>query len=82
MPKERPFFNPRGEKCGLGAMSLWGFAAAALTRGVARWTAIAADPFAVFAAGMIAGPALLAAFVLGLLCRTYQKLDPIEDIPR
>jgi hypothetical protein len=67
---------------GLGAMSLWGFAAAALTRGVVRWTGIAADPFAVFTAGMIAGPALLAALVLGALCRTYHRLDPIEDIPR
>jgi hypothetical protein len=67
---------------GLGAMSMWGFAAAALARGIARWTGIAADPFAVFAAGMIAGPAVLAANVLGALCRTYQRLDPIEDIPR
>jgi hypothetical protein len=67
---------------GLGAMSLWGISAAALTRGVARWTGLAADPFAVFTAGMIAGPAILAALILSLLCRTYQKLDPIEDLPR
>jgi hypothetical protein len=67
---------------GLGAMSLWGFAAAALARGIARWTPIAADPFAVFTAGMIAGPAVMTAIVLGALCRTYHQLDPIEDIPR
>jgi hypothetical protein len=63
-------------------MSMWGFAAAALARGIAHWTGIAADPFAVFAAGMVVGPAALAAIVLGALCRTYHRLDPIEDIPR
>jgi hypothetical protein len=67
---------------GLGAMSVWGFVAAALTRNVSRWTGLAADPFAVFTAGMIAGPAVLTALVLWALCRTYRRLDPIEDIPR
>jgi hypothetical protein len=67
---------------GLGAMSVWGFGAAVLTREVARWTAIAMDPFAVFTAGMIAGPAVLTALVLCALSRTYRHMDPHEDIPR
>ena len=67
---------------GLGAMSLWGFGAALLTREVARWTGIAIDPFAVFTTGMIAGPAALAALLLYALSRTYRNLDAIEDVPR
>ena len=58
-----------------------GLGAAALTRGVSCWTGIAADPFAVFTAGMIASPVVLAAPCCAL-CRTYHRLDPIEDIPR
>ena len=67
---------------GLGAMSAWGFAAAALTRGISPWTGSAIDAYAVFTGGMIAGPSLLAALVLYGLCRTYRNMDPIEDIPR
>jgi hypothetical protein len=66
---------------GLGAMSLWGFVAALGTRQMTNWTGIAIDPFAVFAAGMIAGPAALAAFVLYALSRTYGRMDPMEDMP-
>jgi hypothetical protein len=67
---------------GLGVMSAWGFAAAALTRDISHWTGIAVDAFAVFTGGMIAGPSVLAAILLYALCRTYRNLDPIEDIPR
>jgi hypothetical protein len=67
---------------GLGAMSLWGFAAALGSRQLTTWTGIAMDPFAVFTAGMIAGPASLAALVLSALGRTYRRIDPMEDIPR
>jgi hypothetical protein len=35
-----------------------------------------------FVAGMIAGPALIAGFVLYALCRTYRHLDAVEDIPQ
>jgi hypothetical protein len=45
---------------------MWGFAAAGLTRGVSHWTGAAIDAFAVFTAGMIAGPCVLAALVLFL----------------
>jgi hypothetical protein len=67
---------------GLGAISAWGFAAAALTRSVSHWTGVALDAYAVFTAGMIAGPAALTVLALWALCRTYHHLDPIEDIPR
>jgi hypothetical protein len=67
---------------GLGAMSVWGFLAAALARGVSHQTGIAIDPFAVFTAGMTVGPAALAVVVLYALCRSFQKLDAIEDVPR
>jgi hypothetical protein len=67
---------------GLGAMSFWGFAAAALTREFSRLTGFAVDAFAVFTAGMIAGPCALTAVVLYALSRTYYHLDPAEDIPR
>jgi hypothetical protein len=67
---------------GLGAMSAWGFTAAWLTRAISQRSGLAVDAFAVFTAGMIAGPAVLAMLVLGALCRTYRHLDPIEDIPR
>ncbi len=73
---------------GLAAMAGWGFAAAALTRGLSAWTGshIAAgsyiNAYAVFAAGMIAGPTLLAMLVLFALGRTYRSMDPIEDVPR
>jgi hypothetical protein len=67
---------------GLGAMSAWGFAAAASTRGIAQWTGFTVDAFAVFAAGMFVGPCALAAVVLYALARTYCRLDVAEDLPR
>jgi hypothetical protein len=67
---------------GLGAMSVWGFGAALLTREISGWIGVAIDPFAVFTAGMIAGPAALAALVLYALSETYRNLDAMEDIPR
>jgi hypothetical protein len=67
---------------GLGAMTLWGFAAADLTRELSRLTGSTIDAFAVFTAGMIAGPCALTAMVLYALSRTYYRLDPAEDLPR
>jgi hypothetical protein len=67
---------------GLGAMSVWGFGAALLTREISRWTGFAIDPFAVFTIGMITGPAALAALVLYALIVTYRNMDAIEDVPR
>jgi hypothetical protein len=57
---------------GLEAMSLWGFTAAALARGLAQSTGSAVNGYVVFAAGMIAGPLLLAALVLAALCHLSQ----------
>ena len=67
---------------GLAAMATWGFTAAALTRGISAWTGSSVNAYAVFAAGMIAGPSFLAALVLYGLSRTYRNMDPSEDIPR
>jgi hypothetical protein len=67
---------------GLAVMSGWGLAAAVLTRGIAHWTGIAINAYAVFTGGMIAGPSLLAALVLLILFQTYSNLNPIEDVPR
>jgi len=66
----------------LAAISGWGFAAAALTHRFAAWTGTSLDAFSVFSAGMVAGPAFLAAILLYALSRTYHRLDPIEDVPR
>ena len=67
---------------GLAAMAGWGFAAAALTRAISSWAPSHVDAYAVFAAGMIAGPTLLAMLVLFGLCHAYRVMDPIEDVPR
>jgi hypothetical protein len=67
---------------GMAAVSVWGFAAAALARGIAHWIGSTINAYTVFADGMIAGSALLAALVLYGLCRTYRNLNPIEDVPR
>jgi hypothetical protein len=67
---------------GLEAMSLWGFASALLSRDLAQWTGGAVNGYFVFTAGMIAGPAFLAAVVLCGLSRTYRNMNPIEDLPR
>ncbi|HEV3023455.1 MAG TPA: hypothetical protein VGX76_13365 [Pirellulales bacterium] len=67
---------------GLGVVSAWGYAAAALTRGITSWTGIALDASAVFTAGVIAGLSALTAIELYALCRVYRKVDPMEDIPR
>lgn len=67
---------------GLAVMSAWGFAAAALTRGLVASTGVEYNAFNVFAAGMVVGPGLLALVALYLLSRTYDRLDPIEDLPR
>jgi hypothetical protein len=67
---------------GLGAMSLWGFGAAAVSRGASHSLGIGVNPFAVFAGGMVVGMATLAGLVLLGVSRTYARLDPIEDVPR
>jgi hypothetical protein len=67
---------------GLGAMSAWGFAAAALTQGISQWIGAAINAYAVFAAGMVVGPSFLAALVLYALSRTYANIDPAEDVAR
>jgi hypothetical protein len=66
---------------GLVAVAAWGFSAAALTHVLTAWTGCHVDAYAVFAAGMIAGPSVLALAVLCGVCRTYRNLDPIEDTP-
>jgi hypothetical protein len=67
---------------GLVAMSAWGFAAAALTSGIAQRMESAIVTYCVFIGGMIAGSSLLASLVLYGLCRTYRNINPIEDVPR
>jgi hypothetical protein len=77
-------FTGKGMLCavGLQAMTVWGFATAPLTRAIAHWTGSPVNPYAVFACGMIAGHAILAAMVLWGLSRTYRNMNPIEDVPR
>jgi hypothetical protein len=67
---------------GVGAMSTWGFAAAFLTHGMSHWTGTSIDAYVVFTGGMIVGPSIVGALVLYGLCRTYRKIDPVEDVPR
>jgi hypothetical protein len=67
---------------GVGAMSTWGFAAAFLAHGMSHWTGASIDAYVVFTGGMIVGPSIVAALVLYGLCRTYRKIDPVEDVPR
>ncbi len=67
---------------GVAAVSAWGFAATALARAIESRTGAAIDTFAVFAAGMVLGPSMLAWLVLGALARTYRNVNPIEDVPR
>jgi hypothetical protein len=67
---------------GLVALSGWVFAATALAEGFSDWTSITINGGAVFLAGIIAGPSLLAALLLYGLCRAYRNIDPIEDVPR
>lgn len=67
---------------GLVAVASWGFAAAASTSEISRWTGSAINAYTVFMAGMVAGPSLLAAIVLYGLCRTYRNMSPLEDNPR
>ena len=67
---------------GLAAMSAWGFAAAALTSGISQQMGSAIITYTVFIGGMTVGSTILASLVLYTLCRAYQNLNPIEDIPR
>ncbi len=66
---------------GLAAVAAWGLSAAALTHALTAWTGSHVDAYAVFAAGMIAGPTLSALFAIYALCLTYRCVDPIEDTP-
>jgi hypothetical protein len=66
---------------GLAAIATWGFAAAALSHAVASW-GLAITPYAVFLAGMIVFPSLLATLLVNGLGRTYRGVNPIEDLPR
>jgi hypothetical protein len=61
---------------GLAAMSVWGFAAAALAR------ALHIDAYFIFTAGMVAGPAGVAGLVMYMLARVYNGVDLVEDLPR
>jgi hypothetical protein len=67
---------------GLVALSGWGSAATALTRGIPQGSGSAISAFVVFIGGIIGGLSLLAALAIYGLCRTYRNLDPIEDVPR
>jgi hypothetical protein len=66
---------------GLAALTTWGFTAATLTHNISAWTGWHIDAYAVFAAGTIAGPSLVAMLLLIALGRTYRGMDPIEDTP-
>jgi len=67
---------------GLAAVAGWGLAAAALTTAVASSTGVQLNAHAVFAAGMIVSPTVAALLVMFGLCRTYERLDAVEDVPR
>ena len=67
---------------GLGLMSVWGFAAADLTRGFSRSTGVSLNAFAVFTTGMVAGPSIFAALVFYALCVVFRNLDPSDDLSR
>jgi hypothetical protein len=67
---------------GLGMMAAWGFTAAAVTRTVSTWIGQSIDAHAVFAVGMIAGPAFVAMLTLQAVAHVYQKMNPVEDVPR
>jgi hypothetical protein len=67
---------------GLSVVSAWGSTAAAVARAIAYCTGSPIGASTVFVGGLIAGPALLSWLVLHGLCRAYQGLSPIEDIPR
>ena len=66
---------------GLGMMSVWGIAAASLTRAVAA-TGLSLNAHAVFVSGMFVGMAMLAVLVVFSLCQAYYRIDPVEDVPR
>lgn len=66
----------------MAATAAWGASATALSATMAGWTGSAISAPALFIGGMIVGPLSLAAAALYVLCRTYQRLDPIEDLPR
>ena len=55
---------------------------AAFARWLEVWTGGAINTFAVFAAGMVLGPSILAVLVIYGLGRTYRNMSPIEDMPR
>jgi hypothetical protein len=67
---------------GLCAMSAWGFGAGALARASSHWLGVDLNPFALFAAGLVVGLTLLGGLALHGVCRTYRRLDPVEDVPR
>ena len=64
----------------LAGVSAWSFACAALPP--LAWRFGSVTPVAVFIAGIITGLSLFAAITLLGVCRTYHRLDPIEDLPR
>jgi hypothetical protein len=66
----------------LAAVAGWGLTAAALTHGLSSWTGTGLNAHVIFAAGMIAGPSILALLVMFGLSRAYRHMDPIEDVPR
>jgi hypothetical protein len=67
---------------GLVAISMWGFQAASLAARLQHWTDTPVHPGLVFTAGLIAILWAFATLTLAMLSRTYEQLDPIEDLPR
>lgn len=67
---------------GLAAVAGWGLTAAALTTAVHKSTGIQVNAHALFAAGMVVSPTIIALLTVYTLCRTYEHLDAAEDVPR
>ena len=67
---------------GLGAISAWGLGAASIARIWTNQTGAAVNGYALFSMGILLGMSMLAVGLVLALRRAYDRLNPIEDIPR
>jgi hypothetical protein len=67
---------------GLGMISVWGYGAARIAQALSSQLGTATDGYSLFAAGLMLGMCMISCSLVFALQHAYDRLNPVEDIPR
>jgi hypothetical protein len=67
---------------GLGMISTWGFGAALIARTFSNQLGTAHHGYVIFSAGLLLGLCLISWGLFIALRHAYERLNPVEDVPR